>query len=160
VAEGDEIGLPGCWHWAEECNVGPIQPGTAALGLLRSATSCPVHQVWWQLLLGQLPSCQTAVPHTACCRLLLCCCSQVMLTAVSVKSFPAAAAAAGRPAAVRQRAANCTAVALAGLAGLGPLARRSRADSADKVGRAGSGCSTAGMCTTGFLVPLHSCRAT
>ncbi|KAF8072444.1 hypothetical protein HT031_000103 [Scenedesmus sp. PABB004] len=49
---------------------------------------------------------------------------EVMLGAVSLKAFAPLAAAAGRAAAARQRAANCTAVALAGLAGLGPLAKR------------------------------------
>ena len=57
-----------------------------------------------------------------------------MLNAVNVKSFTAVAAAAGRTEATKQRAANCTAVALAGLAGLAPLAKRMRTESgADKL---------------------------
>lgn len=51
---------------------------------------------------------------------------QVMLGAVNIKSFAALTAAAGRPAAMKQRAANCTAVALAGLAGLSSLAKRAQ----------------------------------
>lgn len=58
---------------------------------------------------------------------------QVMLNAVNVKSFAALAASSGRAAAARQRAANCTAVALAGLAGLAPLAKRVRGDGSDKL---------------------------
>jgi hypothetical protein len=56
-----------------------------------------------------------------------------MLNAVNVKSFAALAASSGRAAAARQRAANCTAVALAGLAGLSPLAKRVRDDGSDKL---------------------------
>jgi hypothetical protein len=39
----------------------------------------------------------------------------------------------GRSVAARQRTANCTAVALAGLAGLSPLAKRVRGDGSDKL---------------------------
>lgn len=51
-----------------------------------------------------------------------------MLNAVNVKSFPALSSTTSRPAALKQRAANCTAVALAGLAGLSSLAKRVRGD--------------------------------
>jgi hypothetical protein len=56
-----------------------------------------------------------------------------MLNAVNVKSFASLAASSGRAAAARQRTANCTAVALAGLAGLSPLAKRVRGDGSDKL---------------------------
>lgn len=56
-----------------------------------------------------------------------------MLNAVTAKNFAGLAASSGKAAAAKQRAANCTAVALAGLAGLAPLAKRVRGDGADKL---------------------------
>lgn len=58
-----------------------------------------------------------------------------MLNAVSLKSFSTALSnSATRPTALKQRAANCTAVAVACLAGLGSVAKRARGDAgADKL---------------------------